>query len=246
MLAVGVGGREGARALHEVGLVSDFSERVEASARVVVLALKSVVGVGIVEDGYGKVCELVAMKGDEIFRKEPALLEISKNNSLHLPIKSVDIALIDEIGKNIAGSGFDPNVFCRSARGVEWRNGVLVKRLVGMSLTQKSLGNALGVGLFDIVTNELADAIDWKSTAMNALSSKFPEVAALPMMADSRTSAIKLALGSLPDTLEKPKIVRVRNTSSLERFWISDTLLSVLPDSAVPTGRTLAADQALS
>ena len=246
MMAVGVGGTDAARAIHESGYVANFSERVIASARVVEGALPSVIGIAMVEDAYGDIARLHVLENEEIFTEEPGLLKWAKEHSATLPFGYSDIALIDEIGKDIAGSSYNPNVIGRAPRDLRWDKGTQVKRMVAFALTSPSLGNAVGVGMFDVITQELASQINWRDTIVNCMNARLPEACALPLIARNKTDAVRLAIGSLSKAeTSSPKIIRIRNTLRLDKFWVSEALRANLPARAVPTGRVLRADEAL-
>ena len=54
--------------------------------------------------------------------------------------------IVDKIGKNISGSGMDPNIIGRNCRFIEWDTKPLVKKIVVLGLTPETHGNACGIG----------------------------------------------------------------------------------------------------
>ena len=44
-----------------------------------------------------------------------SLLALARTRLPRFPLHDVDLLLLDEVGKNISGSGYDPNIFARPA-----------------------------------------------------------------------------------------------------------------------------------
>lgn len=135
---------------------------------------------------------------------------------------------MDELGKNISGTGMDLNVIGK------WRmSGGKHEpdffRIVVLSLTDGSMGNALGIGLADFTTRRFLHAYDPVHTYMNLLTSTEPGAmntreGPLPLALDSDREAIEVALYSAL-VAAQPRICRIRSTAHLDTFWVSETLL---------------------
>jgi len=104
--------------------------------------------------------------------------------------------------------------------------GPQVRRLLVRDLTPETHGNGIGIGLADITTTRLVNALDTRKTYINALTSLTPNCAKIPIHFDSDREAISMALGSLamadPSTA---KIVRIADTLTLDRLEISQEVL---------------------
>jgi len=76
-----------------------------------------------------------------------------------LPFRSADILLIDEIGKNISGTGFDGNVVGRKYMDHEAADDEYPKvRIIALrDLTDLSRGNAEGMGLAEFCLTRLLE-----------------------------------------------------------------------------------------
>ena len=98
----------------------------------------------------------------------------------------IDVLIIDEMGKNISGAGFDPNITGRNRRAVEWVPRPLVKKIVVLGLTRETMGNATGIGSADVITMRLYREFDVPSTYANIITSCNLDGAAIPMIMNTR------------------------------------------------------------
>jgi hypothetical protein len=134
------------------------------------------------------------------------------------------------MGKDISGVGIDPNVTGRI--GVSGEHDATAPTLGAMAvcdLTAKSNGNAIGVGLADVITQRLFDKIDHAVTYENVITSGFLERGKIPLVARTDADAFRIALrASAPASSDRPRIVRVSDTLHLGEIYVSDALLSDL------------------
>ena len=138
---------------------------------------------------------------------------------------------MDYIGKNISGTGMDPNVIMRSIDGYSshlrraGRPAPFIRRIFVRDLTEETHGNAIGIGLADVTTTRLARAMDVQKTFTNSMTALTPQSAKLPVYYDTDRECIDRALASLP--LPDPtaaKIVRIADTLSVAEMEISEPL----------------------
>jgi len=144
-----------------------------------------------------------------------------------LYVDDIDVLVIDEMGKEISGTGFDPNVTGRQKRNVVWRDGPRIKKIVVLSLTERTHGNATGVGSADIITMRLYRAIDVGPTYANVITSTYLDGAAIPLIMNTDREAVQLAVKSILRV--KPadaRVVHIRNTLELQRIRVSAPLLA--------------------
>ena len=92
----------------------------------------------------------------------------------------------------ISGSGMDPNVTGRFP-GKPVPAETTVGRLAVLDLAHNSGGNAIGVGVADMVTERLRAKVDWPATYANAIVSKSLAGARLPVVVGSDLEALALA-----------------------------------------------------
>jgi len=224
MMAIGMGKLKGAEFYHKAAIQHTFPKIVTDAARLVIRKTPVWCGLGIVENAYSQTALISAIKPEAIEDKEKELLVLSKKMMAKLPFNDIDLLIVDEMGKNISGVGIDPNVTGRNRDllGV-FDHPVKVKRLFVRDLTTKSKGNAIGIGLTDLTTQRLVDKIDYAATYKNCITAISLEKAAVPMHFETDRQAIEVGLGSMgliPP--EASKIVRIKNTSSLEMVEVSE------------------------
>jgi hypothetical protein len=140
-----------------------------------------------------------------------------------LPLDDLDVLLVDEMGKNVSGSGMDPNIvgFWRREGGPRKPD---YRTLIVLDLTPQSHGNATGIGMADLTTRRVIDKIDLDTTYMNAFTSGILGSARLPIALDNDRTALEKALDLFPN-IKEIRMARIVNTGSLETFWATKALL---------------------
>jgi hypothetical protein len=226
MLAIGLGKQRQAEAIHQLG-VAGLRDCMPRVARQVLRQGNVLLGVAIVENAYDRTMRVRAIRAAEIPDEEPGLLELARANMPRLPIEDIDVLVVDEMGKNISGLGIDPNIVGRlRIAGQCEPTGPRIGLIVVRDLTEASAGNAVGMGLADLITRRLFEKIDWASTYENVLTSTFFERSKVPLVADDDRQAMEFALRILrsraPDDL---RIVRIRNTLDLAEVLVSPAVL---------------------
>lgn len=143
-----------------------------------------------------------------------------------IPFDQVDILIIDRIGKDISGIGMDSNVTGRHRDIVgDFCTAPHVKRIFVRDLSPGSDGNANGIGLADVTTRRLVEALDVKKTYINALTAISPEKAAIPIYFDTDREALEACVKTIGlNSMDRARIVRIRDTGSLERIQVSKAL----------------------
>jgi hypothetical protein len=216
MAAIGMGKQVGAAALHALG-VPGLRDRMPAVGRFV--AEKLLLGaLGIVENEFDETQSLSGLlPADVAGPREAELLEQARASLPSLPFEPIDVLVVERIGKDVSGTGMDPNVTGRwLIAGLEEPDPPPVRCIVALSLTEASHGNALGVGLADFVTQRLADAIDPDVTYTNGLTAGWMGLARLrlPVVLPTDRDAITVAASASGRRPDEP----------LRLVWIQDTL----------------------
>ena len=232
MLAIGLGKQAQAQAIHTFGIrgLRDFMPQV---ARRILACANVVMGVAIVENASDQTKLAQAIPAEQIPDREPNLLDIARANMPALPADELDILIVDKIGKNISGVGMDTNIIGRMMiRGEPEPDRPNIKTIVARDLTDQSHGNALGIGLADIITRRLFDKIDFDAMYANVRTATFLARANVPIIADDDGEAVALALRCVgPISRDALKIIRIRNTLDLSEMFVSPAVLD-LPDGA--------------
>ncbi|MGQ0579374.1 MAG: lactate racemase domain-containing protein [Betaproteobacteria bacterium] len=226
MLSIGIGKIVGAATYHQQGM--DTFPELLPRVRDVNLARRNVLfGVGIVENAHDQTAVIEVIAAERIGEREPVLQDMAKKLMPRLFFDEIDVLIIDEMGKNISGAGFDPNITGRNRRAVQWNFGPLTKKVVVLGLTPESHGNATGIGGADIITMRLFKAIDVPSTYANIITSMNLDGAAIPMVMNNDREAIQLAVKTVVRVKPQDcRIVRIRNTLELAHTQVSEPLLA--------------------
>lgn len=225
MSVIGLGKERQASALHSFGIYG-LKTLMPKVARQILATGKILLGVGIVENAYDETAMIEALTPEEILRREPELLNIAKAMLPSFPLNDIDVLVIDNIGKNISGSGMDPNIVGRMRiRGEPEPESPAIKVIVITDLTEASHGNACGIGLADVVTRRLANKVDWDATYMNGVTSGFYEHFMLPIVATTDAQALEWGVRASHDPHKPKKIVRITDTLHLGEMYVSEAAL---------------------
>ena len=225
MMAIGLGKQEGAAIYHEAMLTYGYPGVILAVARKVMQHANLLFGVGTVENGYGQTAHIGVGLKENIEEMEKTLLKSAKAYAATLPFDEADIIVIDEMGKEISGTGFDTKVVGRIGLPLVTAEPECprIKRIVVCDLTEGSEGNAVGVGIADIITRRLLDKIDMDALNMNTISGVCPEMGKIPLTLKNDVEAIETAIkcvGLIPR--ENLRIMRIKNTSLLSEVEVSE------------------------
>ena len=218
MAAIGLGGPRGADTIHARGL----PECIVPATRVLLERLPILGGIGIVENAADRVCVLEAVPPSAIEATDRRLLALARSILPSIPFDPIHVLVTRWMGKNLSGTGMDPNVIGMHRRlgGPPERR---IDRIVALDLTPESHGNAIGVGMADVITMRLRNQIDWQATYANGLTSGFFAGIKLPVALPTDREAIATALKGFPP--ETVRLVIIRDTAHLERMLVSPALL---------------------
>jgi hypothetical protein len=224
MLAVGAGKREGAVQTHRAGRKFGFERVIRSMSAVTLASGKILCGLGVVENEFHQIALVRAALPEGVVGMEEELLVEAKRLVPRLPFEDLHLLVVDEMGKNISGTGMDTKVIGRGANFPSTdRSGILL--IYVRDLTEPSAGNALGVGLADVIHERVFRKIDFSKTYINVRTSLNPPMARTPMHLPNDREALGFALGALgsPDESEQ-RIAWIRNTLDLNRVAVSAPL----------------------
>ena len=226
MLVIGLGNHVGCTAVHEVNF-DLFGETLLEGAQMIMERANIGFGVAILENACDETALIEAIPSEKIIEREKELVRIAKDYMPTLMIPDIDVLIVEEIGKNISGAGYDPNILGKSYLLNEFVLPVpRIKRMVLLDVTDQSHGNAIGMGIFDVITRKVFDKLDLAQIYTNAIAVKCPEDAKIPIIADTEEEALRVAIQVARDIdRDKLKIVRIKNTLELETIEVSDALL---------------------
>ena len=233
MIAIGLGKQTGADFFHRQGF-PDFHHLIPAVGRFTLARVNIPFGLALVENGYGRLGLIEAVPNARIWEREQELLRIARETIARLPqVEAVDVLVVDRIGKDVSGSGADPNVVNRDATGTiaasELRLKPQVQRMIIRDLTDDTEGNATGIGLADVALRRAVDRIDPVPTYMNLITAKSPDGAKIPITVENDRQALQIALACCTKVENATaKLMRIRDTKHLEEVWVSEPLLPEL------------------
>jgi len=224
MMAIGLGKQKGAEACHQLGF-KHMAEHVPAMARVIMAKLPVLFGVATVENAFDQVMKLRVIPANEIEAEEKELLKLAKANMPKLWFEQIDVLVIDEIGKNISGDGFDPNVVGRYPTPYAY-GGPDVTKIVVLDLTDETEGNANGIGTADFTTKYCVAKVDHEKIYANGLTSTVVAPTKIPTTLENDREAIQAAIKTC-NILDftKVRLVRIKNTLELAEIEVSEPML---------------------
>jgi len=228
VMIVGLGNHVGAQRLHAASQDFPFDDIVGGVAEELITATKVVAGLAIVENAYDETAMLEVIAPRDIPSREVELLKQATKWMPRLPFERFDIVIVDEIGKNISGTGLDTNVVGRKFDDNKAVEGEFpkVRIIVTRRLTPESEGNATGVGVSDFCHRQLREAIDMEKTLVNCVTGGHIGSAKMPPDYPTDRKLIETTLQMIG--LRPPKDARIawiRNTLKLEEVECSSVFL---------------------
>ncbi|MEC0276464.1 nickel pincer cofactor-dependent isomerase, group 22 [Peribacillus frigoritolerans] len=224
MITIGLGKQKGAEAAHAYSF-KYMAEHVPEMAKVSLSKAPIIFGLASIENAYDKPAKIVAVPAEYLEAVEPGLLLQAKSLMPKIHFDSMDVLIVNELGKDISGDGMDPNITGNFATPFA-TGGPDVKRTVVLGLTEKTHGNANGIGMADMTTKAVMNEIKWEKGYANALTSTVTDVVKLPMFLDTQELAVKAAIKTCNAfDLNKVRIVRIKNTLEIGEIWISESMM---------------------
>ncbi|REJ72452.1 MAG: DUF2088 domain-containing protein [Planctomycetota bacterium] len=225
MMLIGLGKHNGAKIYHRAIQDYSFPEIVRAVGDSVLKKCGVVCGVAIVENAYDETALIEAVPPQSFFEREVELLKTARAWMPRLPFRECDLLIIDEIGKNISGTGLDTNVVGRkyNDHAATDRDDTRCRRIFVRSLTPATHGNATGIGMAEFINRATADAIDHRTTQINAITGGHPTAAMTPIVCDTDRDAVAMALQTV-GLVEPPdaRVMQITNTLHVAELLVSE------------------------
>ena len=232
MMMIGLGKHAGALAYHRILLERPFEPVVRSVARALLARAPIAFGLALVENAYDETAIVEGVAPENIETSEERLLLEARRLLPRLPWRTADLLIVDEIGKDISGSGMDTNIVGRKRayRQDPPPDQPDLRLIFVRGLTPLTHGNATGVGLADFTTTRLVKAMNYRATVVNCLTAGYPNGAFLPVHFETDREVIDAALaiiGTRPP--EQARVLRIRNTLSLEVVEASEPCFAEPP-----------------
>jgi len=225
MLAIGLGNHKGASYIHSLGF-EQFSKVIPEVGKLVLEKTSVLFGVAILENAYDETARIELVSASRIMEREPELLQEAKTYMPRLIPQNFDVLVIEQIGKEISGAGMDPNIVGRRGVTSSGFDAPNFQKTVVLDLTDKTNGNAMGIGLADVTTRNLVSKINFCSVYANAITSTSLTAAKIPVVMNTEKEAIVVALRTCNGiNLSQAKIVLIKNTLELDRILVSEPVL---------------------
>jgi len=231
LCTIGLGNHRGALEIHSRG-IRGLKELIVPTARRILEKANVILGLGIVENAYDDTLSISAVVPQEMEKTEKKLLDLARAHMPGLPVDALDILILDELGKEISGSGLDTTIVGRlRIPGEEEPERPRISCILVTDLTEASHGNAIGMGLVDLITKKFHSKIDFESTYENVVTSTFSERGKIPIIANDDEQALEFALRlSLAHSTTKVRCIRIKNTLCLGVMLVSKSILEEIKE----------------
>lgn len=216
MLLIGLGKAEGAKVYHAAIEEYSFAQIIQAVATELLHRCRILAGLAIVENAYDQTALIEALLPEEFEEREKHLLQQARQWMARLPFDEVDVLLVDEIGKEISGTGMDTNVIGRKYddhKAVEDER-PRVKRIAVRRLSRATHGNAVGLGIAEFCRSQILETMDVAATRLNAITANHLPAAMIPLDYPTDRRMLQVAL----------ETVGLRSPDEARLVWIQNTL----------------------
>lgn len=225
MMAIGLGKRYGADRCHEAGF-QNMAKNVKLFGQTVLENSPVLFGVAILENAYDMTKKLVPLTREEIPGKEPELLLEARNSMPRILVPSCDVLIIDRIGKDISGTGLDPNIAGPFGDSGE-QYGIRSQHICILGLTENTSGNGYGIGAADATTERVFENLDLAAMYINSITSTALWKNRIPLIMKNDREAIQVVIKCCNEIDKKnPRIVRIKDTLHLSEIMLSESYLT--------------------
>ncbi|MGC9327255.1 MAG: lactate racemase domain-containing protein [Candidatus Hinthialibacter sp.] len=227
IITVGLGKVDGAQTFHSRTADFAYDYLIQTIAEKTIASGKILCGIALLENAYHETASLEIIPPDQIPTREKELLLQAKEWMPSLPVDQADVLIIEQIGKDISGVGMDPNITGRRYNiNTHWQDKPDITRIVVMDISEKSMGNAVGIGLADFCSRKVIDKMDKRVTYLNAVTSRNTICSNIPLHFETDREMLEQTLISLGDIpAEKIRLLRIRDTLHLTRIEVSEALI---------------------
>ncbi|MBS4960402.1 MAG: DUF2088 domain-containing protein [Clostridiales bacterium] len=232
MMAIGLAKHKGASMFHMKGFAR-FKDGIPELADVFLEKANVVFGVGIVQNAYDYISEIEVMETSKIKERDAALLKIAKSRIPGFKFPKCELLIIDEIGKNISGNGFDSNVvgLCFDRKTKDFDGIFDFQKMIIRGLTPESHHNGNGIGACDFSTRRCLNDIDWDLTWVNGITATIVGGIRIPVYMNNDRDAIALGIRTCVNVhFDDVRIVRIKNTLEMGEIWVSENMIPEIKD----------------
>jgi hypothetical protein len=232
MMAIGLGKLAGAQQYHTFACRIGLEQVIRSVGAKVLETGKVLGGLAVLEGAHHETAGLTAVSSAlgarAMLKHEEELLQTVKSWMGRLPAPEIDILIVDEIGKNISGAGMDTKVINRGVQAQynPFPDTPIVHRIYIRGLSDNTYGNAVGLGLADVVHDRLLEGIAWHPTWLNSLTASTPAAIRTPIhFPTDRECLERIAPTVGKIDLKTVTYCRIQNTLELQNVWVSENLI---------------------
>jgi hypothetical protein len=228
MLAIGLGKLEGAKSVHGHARTHGMPASIRSVAARLIATGRILGGLGILEDAFHDTAQLTVLRAATLLQQEEELLRTVKSWMVRIPAPAVDVLIVDEIGKNISGTGMDLKIVNRATSGQynPWPNEPKIERIFVRDLSPKSYGNAVGIGAADVIHSRMIPKIDVNAGRVNAVTSGSLALVRTPLHFDSDRECLDVVASTVGKfKREDVTFAWIRNTLELGELILSSNLI---------------------
>ena len=222
MCFIGLGKHKGAKLYHQLIDRYSWQTVLKSYRNEIIQKVPIICGLGIIQNINNETAEIHILHPNEFEQKEAELLQRYKKLNEHVPFHEIDLLIVDEMGKNIFGTGMDTNITGRkpgSPMKVQW--------LFVRDLTKETRGNAQGVGLADFTTKRLVDKINYSKTYTNALTAYRTDSPKIPIFLNNDKEVLKTIFNMYDiDDISNFKLVWIKNTLEMQKIIVSEAFFN--------------------
>jgi hypothetical protein len=232
MTAIGLGKLQGATDYHRHAVRLGFNPVIRSVARHVIASGKVLGGLALLEDAHHDTAKVVALPADRMEQEEEKLLILVRSWMARILFDEVDVLIVDEVGKHISGVGMDSKVINRHPYGGvnPWPWAPQILRVYIRDLSPLSYGNAIGIGMADVISERAYSKVDWKATRVNAMASSNMPAIRTPLRAETDREALEVLTKVVGRARPRDvTCVWIRNTLELSTVVVTENLLETAP-----------------
>lgn len=227
MLAIGLGKIEAARTCHGHARSLGMDAVIHSVAAHLLGTRRILGGLAILEDACHETAQVTVLSPDHMLEREEELLTLAKSWKARIPVPNLDLLIVDEIGKNISGTGMDLKLVNRGVHGQynPWPDTPVIERIFIRSLSGLSYGNAVGIGLADVIHDRLLQNIDFNAGRVNAMTSGSLAAVRTPLHFPSDRECLDLLMATV-GKFDPSQITMgwIRNTMELGALALTENL----------------------
>lgn len=233
MLVIGMGKQRGAKMAHDWAVDWSLRNMLPEITERLLETLPVAGGVAVVEDQHDDTSLIEGIPPSGFLKREAELLETAWERMPKLPFDELDVLVVDRIGKDVSGQGMDTNVTGRRHFTIAEPEPESpdVKRIYVRGFTEKTKGNAMGMGAADFVHRDLLAELDSSKSLINAITASTVRGVRLPPVVETDRAGLIAALGTIgPVAGDEARVLRVTDTMRLGRCYASEALIEAARD----------------